>query len=259
MTTTHSPALVMIRVLGPVDVVTTEGATPIGGRFGRKLLATLALSANHMVTSDRLAEILWDESPPPSRDNTLQTYISRLRHLLGPSRISGEDHSYQLNVEPVQLDALVFESMVSEAIASRERPEVSLELAKRSLALWRGIPFGELADEDPFRLEAIRLDELRLLAMELRLEADLALGREEMVIGTLEGLVEEHPYRERMWYLLMAALSMAGRRVEALRAGHRLREVLAEVGLEPATEIRTLEEEILSEDATVRARLKFAP
>lgn len=251
--------LVMVRVLGPVDIHTRRGRVAIGSRFGRKLLATLALSANHLLTLEQIALILWDDAPPPSRDNTLHTYVSRLRHLLGPDRILGEEHSYQLQVAIEELDALLFESLVAEAVASRLRPEECLELCKRSLGLWRGVPFGEFAGEDPFRLEAIRLDELRLFVMELKMESELSLGREEMVIGALEGMVEEYPYRERVWYLLMSALSMAGRRVEALRAGRRLRHVLGEVGLAPSWELQELEERILAEDPEVRFRLWPAP
>lgn len=255
---TEYPEVVMVRVLGPVDILTTQGRIPVASRFGRKLLATLALSANHLLTPDQIAQVLWEDAPPPTRDNTLHTYVYRLRHLLGPDRITAENHSYRLRIDIEELDALMFESLIAEATSTCLSPEPRLELCKRSLALWRGVPFGEFAGQDPFRLEAIRLDELRLFVMELKVESELALGKEEMVIGSLEGMVLEHPYRERVWYLLMSALSMAGRRVEALRAGRRLREVLGEVGLEPSTELQELEERILAEDPAVRFRLRPA-
>lgn len=247
----------MIRVLGPIDLQTDGGVVVPTGRIARKLLGVLAISANHMVSTDRLAEIIWEDAPPASRDNTLQTYIFRLRDVLGHDRIISEDHSYALRVGIDELDALVFESLASRAAPTRTRPSDCIRLCKQGLALWRGVPFGEFSDTDPFRLEAIRLDELRLFVMELRLECELEIGNEELVVGTLEALVGDHPYRERVWYLLVTALSLCGRRVEALRACRRLREVLGEVGLEPTEEMRRLEDEVISENPNVRPRLRF--
>lgn len=254
----HTPpgSPLMVRVLGPVDVVVAGTVTPLGSRFGRMLLATLALSANHMISTDELAQVLWEDSPPRSRDNTLQTYISRLKHLIGVGRIVAEDHCYQLSITPDELDALVFESRISEAIELREEPVRCLDTTRSALSLWRGTAFGEFAEKDPFRLEAIRLHEMRLAAMELRFECELAVGHEAVVVGALEAMVEEYPYRERMWYMLIVALSLSGRRVEALRACRRLREILAEVGLEPTEGIRELEEEVHSESPCVRPRLR---
>lgn len=247
-----SPRLPMVRILGPIDVLTEDGVVIPRGRIGRKLLGALAISVNHAVTTGRLAEIIWHENPPPSLANTLQTYIHRLREDVGHSRIVGADHSYTLRVTPEQLDALQFENLVSHAAEHITDPLEGTSRCKEALALWRGIPFGEFADEDPFRLEAIRLDELRLYAMELELEAEMENGREELVVGTLESLVEEYPYRERLWYLLIEALARSGRRVDALRAFHRLREILAKVGIEPSEEIRELEDAILCDGSHIR-------
>ena len=241
------PRLLMIRVLGPIDLLTEAGVVVPKGRIGRKLLGALAISVNHAVTSDRLAEIIWRENPPPSLSNTLQTYIHRLREEIGHDRIVGADHSYALRVTPGQLDALEFERLVLLAAEANDDPAECTARCKKALGLWRGVPFGEFADEDPFRLEAIRLDELRLFAMEQKLSGELRMGREEMVAGTLESLVEEYPYRERLWYLLIEALARSGRRVDAVRAFRRLREILGEVGLEPSEEIRELEDAILSD------------
>ncbi len=250
--------LVMVRLLGPVDVVTTGGVVAIGSRLQRMVLAALATSANHIVSSDQLAQIIWRDDPPPSRDNTLQTYIARLRNVLGHDRIStAEEQGYQLRVGPDELDALIFERRANEAAKARTQPDQCLDLCKQALALWRGVPFGALVDDDPFRLEAIRLDEVRLFVIELQLECQLVLGRGEVVVGALEALVVEYPYRERIWHLLIAALSMCGRRVEALRACDQLRKVLGEVGLEPTTEIKHLEDEIVDEDPAVRPRLRY--
>lgn len=251
-----SPGVLIVRVLGPIDLLVDGNVVVPKGRIGRKLLGALAISVNHAISSDRLAEIIWHQSPPPSVDNTLQTYIYRLREEIGHDRIVGEDHSYALELSPAQMDALEFERLASLAATCGEDPGECVGVCKEALSLWRGVPFGEFADEDPFRLEALRLDELRLYVMELRLAAELELGREEMAVGTLEALVEDYPYRERLWYLLIEALALCGRRVEALRAFGRLRDILEEVGLAPSAEIRDLEEEILSEDPRLRPHLR---
>jgi DNA-binding SARP family transcriptional activator len=250
-----NPGWSRIRVLGPIDVLTEVGAVVPRGRIGRKLLGALAISVNHAVTWDRLAEIIWGADPPPSRNNTLQTYIYRLREELGHERIVAADHSYSLRLSPDELDALQFERLVSDAEEARADPAECVVSCKKALSLWRGAPFGEFADEDPFRLEAIRLDELRLYVMELKLAAELDQGREEIAIGTLETLVEDYPYRERLWFLLIEGLARSGRRVDALRSYHNVSAILAEVGLEPSEELRALEDDIHSERPRVHTHL----
>lgn len=244
----------LIRVLGPVDLLSSGVLVPLGGHHQRKLLAALVLAANHAVSMESLARVLWGEDAPSSRDNTIQSYVYRLRHLIGADAIVSEDHSYMLRVDADDVDALRFEVLLNQAADAKDDPERRNALAREALALWRGEPFGDLGDEDPFRVEAIRLVELRLSAMELRLESDLALGSEEKVVGTVEAMVEEHPYNEKLWYLLIEALSRSGRRVDALRAVGRLSGLLAEVGLEPSAAIGDLEERIVMGDREVTLR-----
>jgi DNA-binding SARP family transcriptional activator len=202
------------------------------------------VSARHAVPVDQLAEVVWGAEPPPTGCETLQSHVSRLRRLLGAETIVMVDHAYLLDVAVEQVDALRFERLVDEAVAHRGQPETARDLTHEALGLWRGVPFGDLADEEPFRLEALRLDQLRSAAMELRIEADIALGRAELVVGALEAAVEESPYREHLWYLLIDALSAQERRVEALRTCDRLRTLLREVGLVPGEELRRREERI---------------
>ena len=235
----------VIRVLGPIDLLTPYGERSVGGLRMRAVLGALVISVAHAVPSDRLIDIVWGDSPPPTATITLQSYISRLRSLLGPDSIAHAEHSYEL-VAGHEIDALQFETLVVAAIDETHDLTGRKSLCREALSLWRGIPFGELADVDPFRLEALRLDELRLTAMELKLETELALGHSELLIGTLEAAVVEHPYRERLWYLLIHALAEADRRVDALRACARLRDILADVGLEPADRLQQREEEIAS-------------
>ena len=233
----------LVRVLGPVDAVSTTGVIAIASRLERKLLAALALSARHAVPSSVLADILWGDDPPPSRSKTLHAYVSRLRQALGPGRVISEDSSYMLLVHKHELDALVFEELVAQAADVRQQPELCREACRSALSLWRGVAFGTFADEDPFRLEAIRLDEMRLFVVELQLESEIALGHHEMTVGSLQALAQEYPYRERIWELLVTALVRCGRRVEALRACGALRGVLGDVGLEPTPLIARLEEQ----------------
>ncbi len=236
----------MIRVLGPIDVLTPSGPVTVGGHQARALLGALAIGADHAVPIDYLYEVLWDDHRPASAYNTLQSYVSHLRQVLGTDAIVRTDHSYELRAGADTIDALAFEKLVNDAAEAREDPERSQGMCRQALALWRGRPFGELADDEGFRLEAYRLDELRLLAMELILEADLLLGHDELVVGELESAVEENPYREHLWYLLIAALAGCGRRVEALRACSRLRDELTNVGLAPAEQLNTMEQDILA-------------
>ncbi len=236
----------MIRVLGPVDIAAAEESFTVGGRQSRALLAALVIGVGHAVSIDHLYEVLWGDHPPESAENTLQSYISHLRGLLGDDVIAHVDHSYELNAEVEEVDALLFDSLLTQASMSKDEPETCRTLCREALHLWRGRPFGDLADDEPFRLEAYRLDELRLATMELSVEADLALGNHRLVVGELEAAVTEHPYRERLWFLLIQALAGCGRRVEAMRECARLRATLGDVGVEASKELETMEKKILS-------------
>lgn len=240
----------MIRVLGPIDVLTESGPVPVGGGRVRALLGALVVGAGHAVPVDHLQEVLWNDDPPASADNTLQSYISHLRHILGADAIVLTDHSYELDAEPGQIDALRFESLLARAIDARGEPQECKHLSREALHLWRGRPFGNLADNEHFVLEAYRLDELRLATMELSLESDVALGNHDLVIGELQVAVEEHPYHERLWHLFIESLAASGRRVEALRECTRMREVLADVGVQVGGDLRELETEILGGHST---------
>jgi DNA-binding SARP family transcriptional activator len=209
------------------------------------LLGALVVAAGHAVPVDRLRAAIWSEDAPRTADSSLQTYVSRLRHLLGADTIVHEDHTYRLDVTRDQIDALRFEDLLAEAAELRETPADCAALCEEALGLWRGDPFGDLRDDEAFRLEAMRLEELRLATMELALGAELALGHHEIVVAELESAVHEHPYREHLWYLLVEALAASDRRVDALRTCRDLRSTLAAVGLSPGEEIRGLEQRIL--------------
>jgi serine/threonine-protein kinase PknK len=235
----------VVRVLGPIDVVTSSGVHPVGSRNVRAVLGGLVVAAGHAVSTALLSAIVWGDDPPNSAENSLQTYVSRIRGLLGHDAVVRADHSYRLAAERDQIDALRFEDLLIRATEARSDPVDCRPLCREALALWRGEPFGDLGEEEAFRLETLRLEELRLAAMELHLETDLELGRHEIIVAELESAVREYPYRERLWYLLAEALLRDDRRVEALRACTGLRDALATVGLDPGAELHQLESRIL--------------
>lgn len=232
----------MIRVLGPIDVVRARRVTPIGSHQLRALLGALVIGAGHSVPVDLLEAAMWGEGRvPEAAGGSLHTSVSRLRQLVGGETIILTDHSYRLDVHRDQIDALRFEDLFTTALDTEDDPHRRRASCREALALWRGDPFGDLCDTESFRLEAMRLDQLRLSAMELALAAELALGRHAIVTAELESAVHEHPYRERFWHLLIEALIAGDRRVEAAAACHRLRAVLADAGLEPGERLEQLE------------------
>lgn len=235
----------MVRVLGPIDVTTSAGDIPVGGRQARALLGALVVGVEHAVPIDHLNQVLWGDDWPTSANNTLQSYVSQLRGLLGADSIVRLDHAYRLIAGTAHIDALRFEELLNRGVAAKHDPESCRHYCGEALHLWRGRPFGDLADDEPFKLETYRLEELRLAAMEHSLEADLELGHHDLVVGELENAVQEHPYREHLWYLLIEALAGSGRRVEALREAARLRRVLADVGLQANGRIADVEQRIL--------------
>lgn len=241
-----------VRVLGPIDVVTPNGVRPIGSRNLRATLAALVVTAGRAAPIDLIREAVWGDRPPQAADASIHTYVSKLRHLLGPDAVERLDHSYRLRATRYQIDATRFEDLVDRSAAHREDPVRCAEICGEALALWRGTPFGELGDAEPFRLETFRLEQLRLVAMELALEAEIGLGHHEIAAAELASAVREHPYREHLWLLLAEALHRDGRRIEALRTCHDLRSVLAEAGLEPSRELLALEHRIAGcdEDGT---------
>jgi DNA-binding SARP family transcriptional activator len=246
------------RILGPLEVSADGRLLTLGSPKQRALLGLLLVHANETVARDRLIEELWAEAAPATVESALHVYLSRLRRLLNSAGASGalvrQAHGYTLRVEPEQLDANRFGRLVgegSEALATG-KAELAAERLREALALWRGPPFADLQAERFAATAGARLEEERVSALEQRLEADLALGRHREVIGELETLVAEHPYRERLRAQLMLALYRSGRQADALRAYQVGRRTLAdELGLEPGQELKELEQAILRQDESV--------
>ena len=238
-----------LRVLGPVEVVVDGATLPLGGRRQRALLALLVITPGQALPADRLADELWAGEPPDGSDTTLRSYVSRLRSTLaGVAAIRAVGGGYAIDVEPGMIDAVRFQALLAEGEKSlaRRAPWRAVDRLTAALGLWRGTAFGELADDGSLRDEAQRLDGLRLRAVELRLEARLALGHAAELVDELDALVREHPFRERLWRHLLLALYRSGRQADALAAYRRARDLLSEqLGIEPGAELRRLQVAIL--------------
>jgi DNA-binding SARP family transcriptional activator len=238
---------VEFHILGPVEVVEHGRVLPLGGSRQRALLALLLTRANEVVSADRLIDELWPAEPPQNAANALQYHVSQLRKSLGADAIVTQPPGYVLRVGPNELDLLRFERLVSEA--AHAAPDAASELLREALALWRGSPLADVADEPFAQTEIPRLEELRVRALELRFEADLGRGRHADVVGEVEALVREHPLRERPRAVLMRALYGAGRHAEALEAYRDARRTFVdELGIEPSPELQELERAMLRHD-----------
>jgi DNA-binding SARP family transcriptional activator len=231
-------------------------SVPIGGPKQRALLALLLLSANRVVSRERLIGELFAEQSLNSADHALRNHVSRLRKVLAPAaadepRLVARAPGYLLRVEPGELDLEHFERLVTaarEALAVGDASAAagSLQAAER---LWQGRPLADLELEPFARVEVERLEELRLGAVEERIDAELALGRQLALVAELETLGAEHPYRERFHAQLMLALYRCGRQAEGLEVYRRTRTLLnEELGLEPGVELQELERAILVQD-----------
>ena len=240
------------RILGPVQAVRAGRDLGLGGPKQRAVLALLLLDAGRTVPAGHLIEALWRGSPPPGAAGTLRSYVSRLRVLLRPDAVlAARGGGYAISVLPDQLDASRFERLAGAGRDALGRGEavVAASRFREALGLWRGRALADVADVETLALEGARLEELRLVAVEGRVEADLGLGRHAEVTGELERLVAEHPVRERLWRLLVLALYRSERQAEALAAYRRAQTMLAEeLGLEPGEELRQLEQAVLRQE-----------
>jgi DNA-binding SARP family transcriptional activator len=240
------------RILGPLEVLSDGGPVALGARRQREVLALLLMHPGEPLSRDRIVDALWGERPPPTAGKVVQNSVSALRRVLGPAaRLETLDGGYALHVAPGELDAERFEQRLGEgrqALVDGD-PERAAARVCDALGMWRGPPLADLALEAFTQREIARLEERRALALELRIEADLARGRAADVIADLEALVAEHPLRERLHGQLMLALYRAGRQAEALDVFRDARLALVEtLGIEPGPELRRLQDRILAQD-----------
>lgn len=247
-------------ILGPVVVRAGGAVRPVRRGKQRALLAALLLNANHAVSLDEIAEIFWGVAPPPSARVTIQNYVARLRKALahtGSSRIHTQPHGYLIHIAAGELDVARFEVLLASARAAARDSSWKTAGAKASaaLSLWRGEPLADVDSEVLAARDVPRLGELRLQALEIRIESDLHLGRHAEVIAELRRLICDHPLRERSHGLLMLALARDGRQAEALAAYRHVRRLLVdELGTEPGAGLRELHRQILAVDPAVTSR-----
>ena len=250
------------RILGPLEVREGNRLLPLGGAKQRALLALLLLHANEVVSKDRLIDELWGERPPETVATMLQVYVSRLRKVLEPKparRQSGQvlvtrANGYEIRLAPDDLDAWRFERLAGEAkdqLVEKDAARASATL-RDALALWRGPALADFAYETFARAAIARLAELRVTALEDRIDADLTLGRHFELVGELQELITKQPSRERLRGQLMVALYRSGRQGEALEVFQQTRRVLIdELGIEPSPSLQQLERAILNQDPTL--------
>jgi DNA-binding SARP family transcriptional activator len=235
------------RILGPVEVWDDEAQLQLGGPKQRAVLALLLLDAGRVVSTDRLIDALWGEQPPATAATSLQNFISQLRKVLGADVLVTKPPGYRLQVEPEQLDLERFRRLVEGS--RQEGPAQRAAKLREALGLWRGPALADLAFESFALGESARLEELRLAALEERIEADLETGRHGELVGELEALVREHPLREQLRRSLMLALYRSGRQAEALQVYHDARRTLVdELGIEPSAGLQQLHGAMLRHD-----------
>jgi DNA-binding SARP family transcriptional activator/predicted ATPase len=264
---------VQFGVLGDLVVIGDDGGpVAVGGPRQRDLLVLLLLSANRTVAADLLTEELWPRHAGDVSAQALKMAVSRLRRALSPGdgghageaseRIATREHGYRLRVEAGELDAVEFEREVTAGRAALDRGDAALAVARfrTALARWRGPALDEFRDHEWARLDALRLEELRVEALEERIDAELVLGHHRAVVAELEQLVGAHPERERLREHLMIALYRSGRQVEALTAFQDARRhLIDEYGVEPGERLRGVHQAILNQDPELAAGDQTAP
>jgi DNA-binding SARP family transcriptional activator len=247
-----------VRILGPLEVWDEGEQIPLRGAKQRALLAILALHANEVVSTDRLVDQLWVDQQPDSA--ALRVRVSQLRKALrqcGKSLVT-QPPGYSLRLERSQLDLFRFEDLVG--ASTGVDPEIAAARLREALGVWRGQALADFAYETFAQPAIARLEELRLVVLEKRIDADLALGRHAELVAEIDALVGEHPFRERLRAQLMLALYRSGRQADALAVYTATRKLLVdELGIEPGTALHELEAAILRHDPDLDSEPPAAP
>jgi DNA-binding SARP family transcriptional activator len=248
-------AILEFRILGPLEVVGDKGRIPLGGPRQRATLAILLLSADRVVSVERLADDLYAGAAPVTAVTQVQRQISELRRALGaPSVVETRSPGYLIRLSPEQLDLHRFERLTEEAgrALSDGEAAVAARLLRKALALWRGAPLADFEYESFAQAAIERLEEIRVAALVQQVEAELALGHHAQLIGQLEELVAERPLHETFRAQLMIALYRSGRQADALEVYRKARAALVEeFGIEPTRALLELERAILTQDRSL--------
>jgi LuxR family maltose regulon positive regulatory protein len=245
-----------VRLFGELEAVQDGIAVPIRGTKQRALLALLALHRGEPVSADRLIDVLWGDGQAANPANALQAQIGQLRRALGPAAILTTEAGYALAAGSGDVDVIRFEQLVAKGRRLSEEGEAALASAAlgEALGLRRGEPLAEFAYAGFADAERAHLDELALVAVEVRAAADLELGRHADLAGELEAACRHHPLRERLWELLIVSLYRSGRQAEALRAYAAIHDRLVdELGIDPGPALRKLQARILAQDPSLAA------
>ena len=244
------------RMLGPLEIHDGSDFVPIKGTGQQRLLIFLAINANEAVPVDTLIDALWGDDLPAVPPHALHTATTLGRKRLircrgpnhAPARIEHLGWAYRLSISEEELDTSCFSGLVDRGrrlLEDGETEKVS-QVVGEALALWQGPALSGLGEEPAFQAEANRLETLRFAAIELRIDADLALGRHAQLVGELESLIVVHPFDEGLQGRLMLALYRAGRQVEALRVYRKFSDQLAvELGIEPTPALQNVEQALL--------------
>ena len=243
-----------VRLLGPLEVLRGGSTVPLGGPKPRALLAVLALDLGRIVSVDLLVENLWPGATPDTAPHAVQVYVSQLRKALGTEAIARRGPGYALELDPERIDLHRFVRLVDEGreTLAAEDPAAAATVLREALGLWRGPALADFAYEPFAQTDIARLEEHRIVALEERIEADLALGRHAELVSELEALADAQPLRERPRAQLMLALYRSGRQADALAAYRAARDTLVEeLGIEPGPGLKSLEAAILRQDESL--------
>jgi len=250
----------VLKLLGPVELISGRRSLSIGGPRQRVVLAMLGLNANRVTPVDHLVEALWDTEPPSTARGQIQTCVSSLRKLFGPGGHPGEIRTrppgYLLEIAETDLDIEEFGGLTAAARAKADEGDLgeAASMLRQALAIWRGPALADV-DSELARRAAAQFEDARLAAIEERIRLDLALGRHQALNGELASLVEEYPLRERLAEFRMLALYRSGRQADALEVGRRTRHTLVEeLGVEPGHDLQNLEAAILNRDPALDLR-----
>lgn len=237
------------RILGPLEIAFSGQTYTVQAAKHRAVLAVLLLHANRTVSMAGLIDMVWGERPPNRAEVTIRNYICRIRKLLPAQVLCTTSAGYQVKLAPENLDLNRFQDLVTRARQARvHRPADTAAALGEALALWRGPALADLGDAPIQQVEAPRLEELRLAAVEDLIDAELRLGRHAELVPELRGLVARHPLRERLVGQLMLALHRCGRRTEAIAVYRQAHDTVArELGLAPGRDLRRLRQQIVDD------------
>ncbi|WP_063920431.1 BTAD domain-containing putative transcriptional regulator [Nocardia violaceofusca] len=252
-----SPTGLDVRVLGPVQLSVGGTAVAVGGPKPRALLAALAVNRRRAVSSQALADIVWNEEPPDSYQASLQVFVSNIRKALRNSGVDSaavlrtESSGYRLEITDDECDLGRFEATHKAAIeaAAAGDHEGASRLYGAALEQWSGKALDDLSGTRFADTFATAMDEERLLVASARIDAEIACGRASSVVGELVAMTNEHPMREPLWVQLITALYLSGRQADALEACRRVRAILAdELGIDPGPALAELEKRVLRQE-----------